>query len=98
MAAPSVGGGAETSAAVIGDVRLEQRCPGLVRDLLDTPLSRWRRTLRRWNEDPGDDPVPKALIDALRELDITPLLAALRGLPTNRSIHADAKCAARRRR
>lgn len=76
-------------AAVVGDNQLERRRPGLVKDLLDEPLSRWRKTLIAWGEDPGDDPVPKALIEALRHIDTTPLLAALRGLPSNRSIYAD---------
>lgn len=78
-------------AAVVGDNRLEQRRPGLVKELLDVPLSRWRRTLIRWDEDPGDDPVPKALIEALRHVETSPLLSALRGLPSNRSIYADQK-------
>lgn len=78
-------------AAVVGDNKLEQRCPGLVKELLDEPLSRWRRSLIRWDEDPGDDPVPKALVEALRHVDTTPLLTALRGLPSNRSIYADQK-------
>ena len=78
-------------AAVVGDTRLEQRRPGLVTELLDAPLSRWRQILIRWDEDPGDDPMPQALIDALRHVDVSALLAALRGLPTNRSIYADQK-------
>jgi hypothetical protein len=78
-------------AAVVGDTKLEKRRPGLVKELLDSPVSGWRRILTGWDEDPGDDPIPKALIDAVRHVDVAPLLAALRRLPTNRSAYADQK-------
>lgn len=78
-------------AAVVGEGRLDDRHLGLVADLFAVPPARWRGVLTKWGLDPGDDPVPQALLDALRGLDVSPLLDALRELPSNRSKHADIK-------
>jgi Helicase conserved C-terminal domain/SNF2-related domain len=80
--------------SVVGEDRLEQRRSGLAGILLDTPVSGWRGVLRAWGEDPGDDPVPRALLDAIPQIDAEPLLASLHGLPTNWSPNAHRKLSA----
>ncbi len=57
------------------------RNPRLVEALLDQNPRHWRSTLRRALVDPGDDPVPDALLRVLPRVDITPLVEALADLP-----------------
>ncbi|WP_028064629.1 C-terminal helicase domain-containing protein [Solirubrobacter soli] len=40
------------------------------RALIETPVSRWRRVLRLIGADPGDDPVPTSVLDALPRADL----------------------------
>jgi ERCC4-related helicase len=81
-------------AAVIGQEWIERRHPGLVARLMDEPLAGWRKKLTASGLDPGDDPVPLALVEAIKEIDVTPLLEALRALPTNRSRYSSGKVTA----
>jgi len=77
--------------AVVGESSLERKYPGLAAELLDAPLSRWRKALERWDVGPKDDPVPASLVRAIPSIDVVPLLEALRGLPTNWSVNARSK-------
>ncbi len=64
-------------------------------ELLKTPPERWLRRMQRWAFDPegqgapeeADDPVPKAVLDVLEELDAGDLFAALQGVPQRKSKH-----------
>ena len=53
----------------------------LVEALLEQNPRYWRSTLRRALVDPGDDPVPDALLRVLPRVDIAPLVEALADLP-----------------
>jgi hypothetical protein len=77
--------------SVVGEGRLESKHPGLASELLDTPLSGWRKVLTRWGLQPEDDPVPASLVKAIPHINVVPLLEALRGLPSNWSLHSGAK-------
>ena len=77
--------------AVVGESNLEHKHPGLAATLLDTPLSGWRRELTKWGVGPADDPVPASLVSAIPNINVVPLLEALRGLPSNWSVNARAK-------
>jgi hypothetical protein len=62
----------------------------LAEALLDTPPSRWRAACRRvTGSDPGDDPVPRPVLDALRGVDLEPLVETLHRLPLRTSSGVD---------
>jgi len=61
------------------------RNPALVANLIDTNPRQWRAILRRAWIDPGDDPVPDALLRALPRVDTSPLVEALASLPLRTS-------------
>jgi superfamily II DNA or RNA helicase len=75
----------------VGESSLEHKYPGLAAELLDTPLSRWRKTLERRGAGPADDPVPASLVRAIPNINVVPLLEAVRGLPSNWSVNARSK-------
>jgi hypothetical protein len=65
-------------------------------DLVDTLLQRRPRSWRRaYESETGvvlpDDPVPSAIVDALREVDLRGLEDALAELPLRRSVYLDAR-------
>lgn len=64
-----------------------------IEDLLSTSPARWRRRLRELKDiDVDDDPVPKAVLDALPRLDLGPLRAILEeDLPLHSSPNIDAR-------
>jgi hypothetical protein len=57
----------------------------LVTELLDTNPQDWRAVLRRAGFDPGDNPVPDALLRALPKVDVAALVDALSQLPLRTS-------------
>lgn len=61
--------------------------------LLMTPPGRWRAQLKRMRgSDPGDDPIPKAVLDALPRLDLQRLRTILEtDLPLRSSPHIEAR-------
>lgn len=78
-------------AAIVGSPHLDERHSGLVGDLFAVPPARWGAVLAARGIASDAEPVPQALLDAVRHVDVAPLLAALRGLPSSRSLHADRK-------
>jgi hypothetical protein len=61
----------------------------LVAELLETNPRYWRTILRRAGADPGDEPVPDALLRVLPKVDISPLVEALALLPLRKSPSSD---------
>ena len=61
----------------------------LVEALLDRNPREWRAVLRKAQIDPGDDPVPDALLRVLPSVDIAPLVDALAHLPLRTGAHVD---------
>jgi Helicase conserved C-terminal domain/SNF2-related domain len=61
----------------------------LVEALLDRNPREWRTVLRKALIDPGDDPVPDALLRVLPSVDIAPLVDALTHLPLRTGAHVD---------
>jgi hypothetical protein len=57
------------------------RHEGLVTNLVERTPRHWRAELRRAGYDPGDDPVPDAVLRALPRVDLDPLIEALGHLP-----------------
>src|SRR5436190_11283857 len=57
------------------------RYESVVAALLDANPRHWRAILRRAGYDPGDDPVPDAVLRALPRTDLSPLIDALAQLP-----------------
>lgn len=68
----------------------------LFQRLLDADFTRWRDLLTEYGEDPGDDPVPEALVKALHksELDLSVLRDTLHELPLRDSKHLGDRLAA----
>jgi hypothetical protein len=70
----------------------ERDCPDIWDRLLDAPAESWLRILRRCGINPEgkdsldtDDPVPRAVIEALRDLDLTKVYGMLQNLPQRNS-------------
>jgi hypothetical protein len=64
----------------------------LVGQLLAAPPSGWRRAIKRvTDEDPGDDPVPRAVVDALEKVDLSRLVDACEGLPLRTSARLESR-------
>lgn len=64
-----------------------------VKTLLSTPPIRWRKHIEALGgRDPGDDPVPQAVLRALPDLDLSPLRSILEDeLPLRSSRHIEAR-------
>ncbi len=70
----------------------------VVEALLATHPSSWRRTIARvTGSEPDDDPVPEAVIEALREVDMTPLAQSLADIPLRTGSNVDARLGVVRR-
>lgn len=67
--------------------------------LLDVPIGKWREVWERWrpNHPLGDDPVPFALERALKNVDLSPLRAALAAIPIHRNASFRTRVRAARR-
>ena len=61
----------------------------LVAELLDANPRYWRPILRRALADPGDEPVPDALLRVITKVDLSPLIEALAHLPLRTSPHVE---------
>lgn len=61
----------------------------LVAALLEHNPREWRRILRKAWQDPGDDPVPDALLRVLPKVDVSSLVDAFTYLPLRTSAHVD---------
>ena len=75
-------------AARVIQVQSRYRDPELFRRLLTRPTTAWRRILTKMTgEDPGDDPVPQAVVQALAQkgLGLGPLRDALERMPLRQS-------------
>lgn len=69
-----------------------------VSELLETAPREWRRVCNRhWRNPIDDDPVPKALLDALRRVELDALAEALRGLPLRAGPRLPSRLTAARR-
>jgi superfamily II DNA or RNA helicase len=71
---------------------VERHCEDIWERLLDAQPESWLKILRRFGIDPegngslgSDDPVPRAVVEALRGLDVTEVYAMLQGLPQRHS-------------
>jgi hypothetical protein len=63
-----------------------------VTDLLAVSPAHWRRVYNRhWTPPLDDEPIPEALIDALTQVDLKPLIGALRELPLRESTHIEVR-------
>jgi superfamily II DNA or RNA helicase len=84
---------------------VERRCPDIWERLLDVPPESWLKILRRYEIDPegddkpdtDDDPVPRAVIEALRDLKVTEVYAMLQELPQRQSATYEARIVDARR-
>jgi hypothetical protein len=65
------------------------RREALVTALLDSNPRNWRAVLRRAGYDPGDDPVPDAVLRALPRVDLSPIVEALGHLPLRTGIYVE---------
>jgi hypothetical protein len=73
----------------------ELRHQALVAALLRDQPSRWRSTITRVTGiDPGDDPVPMAVLEALREVDLSALAETIGRMPLRSSSGLDARLSA----
>ena len=69
---------------------IDNKAPDLWERLLGHPPDQWKRIIQRAGLTMEDDPVPKALIDAMDDLDdFKPLLEALGRLPLRKSSYVD---------
>jgi superfamily II DNA or RNA helicase len=68
---------------------IDHKNPDLWERLLDNPPEHWGRILRRAEISSDDDPVPKALIDAMEPLEFDDILDALEELPLRESPNLD---------
>jgi len=69
---------------------IDNKAPDLWERLLGHPPDQWKRIIQRAGLTMEDDPVPKALIDAMEDLDdFKPLLEALERLPLRESSYVD---------
>ncbi len=77
---------------------VEKRCEDIWERLLNAPTKSWLKILRRRGidaegDDNLDDPVPQAVAEALRDLDLTEVYVMLQGLPQRQSATYDARIA-----
>ena len=73
----------------------ELRHEALVSALLREHPSRWRSTIGRvTGVDPGDDPVPHAVLEALRHVDLGPLAETIGRIPLRRGPNLDKRLTA----
>jgi hypothetical protein len=69
---------------------IDNKAPDLWEQLLERPPDQWKRIIQRAGLTMEDDPVPKALTDAMDDLDdFKPLLEALDRLPLRESSYVD---------
>lgn len=65
---------------------VERRGEDIWERLLDAPTESWLRILRRYGvELDGDDPVPRAVVEALRDFDTAEIYTMLQGIPQRQS-------------
>ncbi|NUO07900.1 MAG: hypothetical protein HUU08_04350 [Candidatus Brocadia sp.] len=57
--------------------------------LLDSDIEKWLRILNRFGIEEKDDPVPKGVMDALREIEVQSLYDAIREIPQRESKNLD---------
>jgi hypothetical protein len=75
----------------------ELRHEDLVAALLNSNPARWRSTITRVaGVDPGDDPVPRAVLEAMRHVDLAPLADTIERIPLRASPRLDARLSAAR--
>src|SRR3989442_4842888 len=68
---------------------VDREAPDLWERLLDNPPDRWRRLMKTAGLERmvDDDPVPKPLVEAIEQLDITPVVEVLEHLPVRESAY-----------
>ena len=72
---------------------VENRCPNIWELLLEKQPDQWLSILQQQGIDPeddcktetDDDPVPQAIVEALRDLDLSPLYEAIQNIPQRQS-------------
>lgn len=65
--------------------------------LLDSDAEKWRRILNRFGIEENDDPVPKGIMDALREIEIQTLYNEIQKIPRRESKYLDERICETRR-
>lgn len=76
---------------------IDNKAPDLWEKLLDSPPDRWGGIIQRAGIPIEDDPVPRALIEAMDRLEFTDVLAALDRLPLRESPNIDSRLQETRR-
>lgn len=83
-------------AAEILRTKAKYSSEGLFRRLLEADFARWRELIAEHGEDPGDDPVPEALVKALHrsDLELSALRDTLHDIPLRDSKYLGARLTA----
>jgi ERCC4-related helicase len=83
---------------------VERHCADIWDRLLDAPAESWLKILRRYGVDlegegnpANDDPVPRAVVEALRGLDVTKVYEMLQEIPLRQSVKYEDRIANVRR-